>query len=177
MKITRVPKWLWYRLKVAKHRCENPNDREYKNYGGRGIKFSFPSVRDAGAWIIKNLGIPEKDSEMDRIDNNGDYAPGNLRFVPRLDNARNKRNTVLTRFEQKYWPFEYHGVIRKLRKGMTRDEIIRDAENAVKAHRANWRKIQARLESMTYEMPDDIIVLPYRENSSTTADSAAASEP
>ena len=157
-----VPQWLRYRLKVAKHRCTNPKDSEYRNYGGRGIKFCFASVKEAGMWIVRNLGAPDKELELDRIDTNGNYAPGNIRFVPRLENARNKRNTVLSRFEQEYWPFERHAVIRKLSAGMTREEIIEDAENAVMEHRSGWRLIEARLEFMTYEMPEDIIVLPYR---------------
>ena len=65
-------------------------------------------------------------------------------------------------------------VIRKLSQGLSRDEIIRDAETAVSEKRKNWRYIQARLEFMTYEMPEDVIVLRYRENSSTTVDTREA---
>ena len=157
-----VPSWLRYRLKVAKHRCENPSDPEYKNYGARGIRFDFPSVKAACQYIARNIGIPERELELDRIDCNGNYAEGNIRFVPRLENARNKMNTVLTRFEQEYWPFCRQNVTKKLKSGMSRDEIIADAVKAVEEHRAGWRLIGARLDFMTYEMPDDIIVLPYR---------------
>ena len=65
-------------------------------------------------------------------------------------------------------------VIKKLSQGMTREEIISSAETAVFEKRKNWPTIAARLDFMTYEMPEDIIVLPYRESSSTTADTAAA---
>jgi len=157
-----VPSWLRYRLKVAKHRCENPNDPSYENYGGRGIKFEFPSVKAACQYIARNIGIPEREMELDRIDCNGNYAEGNIRFVSRLENARNKMNTVLTRFEQQYWPFCRQNVTKKLKSGMSRDEIIADAVKAVKEHRAGWKLISARLDFMTYEMPEDIIVLPYR---------------
>jgi len=54
----------------------------------------------------------------------------------------------------------------------SRGEILQDAETAVFEKRKNWKIISARLEFMTYEMPDDIIVLPYRENSSIIADMA-----
>lgn len=54
--------------------------------------------------------------------------------------------------------------------------IIQDAQKAVREKRKNWRGIQRRLASMTLKMPDQITVLPYRGNSSTTADMAAASE-
>ena len=100
--------------------------------------------------------------ELDRIDNNGDYAKGNIHFVTRAQNNANKRNTVLSKFSQAYWPYERSVVIRKLSAGMTRDEIIQDAEKAVFERRKNWRIIGARLDFMIYEMPETITVLPYR---------------
>ena len=120
-------------------------------------------------------GIPDREMEIDRIDDNGDYAPGNLRFVKHTENNLNKRSTVLTLFDQAYWPYAYSTVIRKLSSGMTREEVIQDAEDAVANRRKCWKLISARLDFMIYEMPEDIIVLPYQENSSTTAVTAAQS--
>ena len=157
-----IPKWLDRRLTAAKRRCENPKDPQYKNYGARSIKFEFSGVTEAGLYLIKELGLPDREMELDRIDTNGNYGPGNLRFVTRKENASNQRRTVLTRFEQQYWPYCYNVVIRKLSAGMTRDEIIQAAELAVEEKRKNWHLISARLDFMTYEMPEDIIVLPYR---------------
>ena len=171
-----IPLWLDRRLTAAKQRCENPKDAAYHNYGARGIRFRFASVTEAGLYLIRTYGLPEKAMEIDRTDNNGDYAPGNLRFVTRSENASNQRRTVLSRFEQKYWPCCQNVVVRKLSAGMTRDEIIQDAENAVMEKRKCWRLISARLNFMIYEMPEDIIVLPYRENSFTTADMVVQSE-
>lgn len=170
-----IPKWLDRRLTAAKQRCENPKDAGYLNYGARGIRFDFPSVTAAGLYLIQTFGLPGREMEIDRIDDNGNYAPGNLRFVSHTENNLNKRTTVLTRFDQKYWPYAYPTVIRKLSSGMTREEIIQDAEDAVMEHRKCWRLIFARLVFMTYEMPDDITVLPYRESSYTTVAMAAAS--
>lgn len=170
-----IPKWLDRRLTAAKQRCENPNDAGFANYGGRGIRFQFPSVTAAGLYLIEAFGLPDRAMEIDRIDDNGDYAPGNIRFVTHTKNNQNKRTTVLTEFDQRYWPFSYTATIRKLSSGMTREEIIQDAEDAVMEHRKCWRLIFARLAFMTYEMPENIIVLPYRGNSSTTAAMAAVS--
>ena len=113
--------------------------------------------------------------ELDRIYTNSHYAPGNIRFVTRAQNQANRRNTVLSEFAQEYWPYVRNVVVRKLSQGLTRDEIIRDAEMAVLERRKNWRLISARLDFMTYEMPDHITVLPYRGSSSTTVDTAAVS--
>jgi cell envelope opacity-associated protein A len=101
--------------------------------------------------------------EIDRINNNGNYSPGNIRFVTRRQNQANRRNTVLSEFQQKYWPYARSVVVKKLSQGMDRAGIIESAELAVKEKRKNWRLIEARLEFMTYEMPESITVLPYRE--------------
>ena len=164
-----IPKWLDRRLTAAKQRCENPKDQQYHNYGARGIKFEFPSVIDAGLYLLQEYGLPDRELEIDRINNNGNYAPGNIRFVDRKTNCGNRRITVLSRFEQKYWPYAETVVRQKLSQGLSRDEIIQDAKKAVTEKRKNWRGIQERLRSMTYSMPDNITVLPYRGSSSTTA--------
>ena len=158
----KLPLWLDRRLTAAKQRCENPHDRGYKNYGARGIRFMFPSVTAAGLWIIENLGLPDRAMELDRIDCNRDYAPGNLRFISHLENNRNKRNTILSEYDPQYWPYARTVVVRKLAAGMTREQIIEDARQAVYQKRKNWRGIAARLMSMTYEMPESITVTPYR---------------
>ena len=164
-----VPKWLYKRLSAAKQRCENQNTKNYYNYGRRGIKFLFPSVQAACLYLMEKFGIPEREMQLDRIDNNGDYAPGNLRFVTPTENKRNRRSTVLSQFDQKYWPYTRTVVTRKLSEGMTRYEIIEDAGKAVGKKCRNWHTISARLDFMTYEMPESITVLPYRGSWSTTA--------
>ena len=127
--------------------------------------------------MIKNFGLPGREMEIDRIDTNSHYQPGNLRFATHQENCINQRRTVLTKFEQQYWPYARSVVTKKLTQGMSRDEIIASAELAVFEKRKNWHLIRARLDFMTYEMPDSIIVLPYRGNSSTTVDTAARSVP
>lgn len=170
-----IPRWLDRRLTAARRRCENLNDPEFQRYGARGIRFEFASVTAAGAYLIRTFGLPDRQMEIDRIDNNGPYAPGNIRFATRTQNAGNREITVLSRFEQRYWPYAETTTRRKLAEGMTRKEIILDAETAVFEHRKNWKGIRERLKCMTYEMPDDITVLPYRGGSFTTA--ATAGEP
>jgi hypothetical protein len=76
-----------------KHRCENTSNKSYKNYGGRGIQFLFESTSDAAIWIEDNLGAC-RELEIDRIDNDGHYEPGNLRWSTHSENNNNKRNTT-----------------------------------------------------------------------------------
>lgn len=158
----RIPKWLNRRLTAAKQRCENPEDPNYHRYGARGIRFDFPSVTEAGLYLIGLYGVPAREMELDRIDNNGNYAPGNIRLATRKENAANREVTVLSRFDQRLWPYAETVVRRKLAAGETREQIIQDAMQAVEGKRKCWRLISARLDFMTYEMPDDITVLPYR---------------
>jgi hypothetical protein len=158
-----IPGTLWHRLNGAKSRCENPLNPSYKYYGGRGIIFKFKNVTTAGLWAINNIGMPAEGLELDRIDTNGNYEIGNLRWATKSENASNRRQTLLTQWRPELWPYGIRAVQHKISIGMTREEIIAEADSVVKLRKGRyWRLIQARLEFMTYEMPEEIIVLPYR---------------
>ena len=74
------------RWACAKQRCYNPNDKNYTSNGLRGItmcdewKGNFAMF---ARWIIDNLGWPEEDHSLERVDSNGDYEPGNMQWVVR----------------------------------------------------------------------------------------------
>lgn len=87
------PDWLYQRVQAMKHRCCNPNNSNYANYGGRGIRFNFAGVKEGTLWIVKNLGLPPQDPylQLDRIDPDGHYEPGNLRWADVRVNQLNKR--------------------------------------------------------------------------------------
>ncbi|WP_455951945.1 hypothetical protein [Arcanobacterium haemolyticum] len=159
----------------AKQRCTNPSDLQWRFYGGRGIEFQFETPLEAGLWILEHVENVRPDLELARIDTNGHYEKGNLRFVSRAVNMANRRNTVLSHFEQRYWPYSRVVVTRKLSQGKSRQEIINDAHKAVAEKCKAWTLIQARLEFITSSMPETIIVTPYRETSCTTVATAAPS--
>lgn len=93
-----VPAWLYARAANQKKRCNNPNDPRWRDYGGRGIEFRFSSPTEAALWVIKELGIPENyaDLQLDRINNNGHYEPGNIRWATGLLNHNNTRKSKWT---------------------------------------------------------------------------------
>lgn len=72
-------------------RCTNKNERTYKHYGDRGItvckrwRESFPA-------FLKDMGRkPSPELSLDRIDNDGNYEPGNCRWATAKQQANNKR--------------------------------------------------------------------------------------
>jgi hypothetical protein len=74
----------------AKSRCVNPNNRSWKNYGGRGIKFLFASFF---AFYVE-LGdkpTPKHLYSLDRIDNDGNYEVGNVRWATKSQQQANRR--------------------------------------------------------------------------------------
>ena len=80
-----------------KDRCLNSKSTSYMNYGGRGISMhskwvdDFPEFYDYFRRHMQLTDMPDGFS-IDRIDNNGDYAPGNLRLATSLVQCNNKRS-------------------------------------------------------------------------------------
>lgn len=74
-------------------RCVSPTATGYHLYGGRGIKVCDRWLNDGGfANFIEDVGPrPSAKHTIDRIDVNGNYEPGNCRWVSYADQARNKR--------------------------------------------------------------------------------------
>jgi hypothetical protein len=75
----------------AKTRCENPNDTKRWNlYGGRGIKFKFKSIEE----FLNHVGPkPTPQHMLDRIDSNGHYEIGNVRWATVHEQMLNRRMT------------------------------------------------------------------------------------
>lgn len=75
-------------------RCLNPNATGYKNWGGRGIKIceewvhSFDNFYN---YVSKLPHFGEQGRSFDRINNNGNYEPGNVRWATRKEQTMNRR--------------------------------------------------------------------------------------
>jgi hypothetical protein len=83
----------WARMK---NRCTNPNHTAYPHYGGRGIAVCdrwMGSFED----FLEDMGRrPTPQHSIDRIDNDGDYEPGNCRWATKTEQSSNySRNRVL----------------------------------------------------------------------------------
>lgn len=74
-----------------RRRCSLPQRQEYVNYGGRGI-----SVCDRWASFenfLADMGEVPDGYSIERKDNDGNYEPGNCCWIPKADQAKNRRNT------------------------------------------------------------------------------------
>lgn len=85
---------LYKRWKAMVQRCTKSSDRNFPNYGGRGIRvcrewLQFEPFRD---WALQH-GY-DGSLTLDRIDNNQGYAPENCRWVSQIDNCNNKRGNL-----------------------------------------------------------------------------------
>lgn len=109
-------------------RCENPNNKDYKNYGSRGISVckewreSFEAFYN---WAINN-GYADN-LTIDRINNNGNYEPSNCRWTDCKTQSRNTRTNCY---------YTYNGETKTIAewaeiKGIRRDTLSRRIQNGI----------------------------------------------
>lgn len=73
-------------------RCTNSNHAAYAHYGGRGITVCDRwQGKDGFANFMQDMGERPEGLTLDRIDNDGNYEPGNVRWATAKQQARNRR--------------------------------------------------------------------------------------
>jgi len=81
--------------KAIRQRCNNPRNKQYPDYGGRGIRFHprWDDFAAFNAYINRYLGPrPSSKHSIDRVNNNGGYVPGNLRWATPTQQNNNSRH-------------------------------------------------------------------------------------
>jgi hypothetical protein len=74
-----------------RQRCINPNNAEYDNWGGRGITVCVRWEKFEN--FLADMGEAPPGLMLDRIDNEGNYEPGNCRWTDKWTQARNRRRS------------------------------------------------------------------------------------
>lgn len=76
------------------NRCNKPNTKRYKDYGGRGITVCQQWI-DSFQSFFNDMGErPSKNHSLDRIDNNGNYCKENCKWSSRQEQYRNRRTNI-----------------------------------------------------------------------------------
>ncbi len=122
---------IWTKLK---HRCYNPKNKSYKDYGGRGIAVCDEWLHDFKAfydWAMAN-GYRD-DLSIDRIDSDKGYSQDNCRWANSKGQVRNRRTTryvtvngvtkPLAEFCDRYG-IDYHKAHRRIQSGWSIEEAL-----------------------------------------------------
>jgi AraC-like DNA-binding protein len=91
--------YLYSVYKGIKNRCFNIKSTSYKNYGARGItlyKEWSENFELFYEYVLNNLGERPKGYSLDRINNEGNYEPNNIRWASASEQSQNTRNTILS---------------------------------------------------------------------------------
>lgn len=74
-------------------RCRNPKNKNYKDYGGRGVMICarWNSFVDFFVDIFAEIGERATGLTLDRINNDGNYEPGNVRWATPKQQRANQR--------------------------------------------------------------------------------------
>jgi hypothetical protein len=86
--------------RAMKTRCSNPRASNYAIYGGRGITVC-QAWCDSYEQFLTDMGKCPDGCSIDRIDNSGNYEPGNCRWATRAEQNRNRRDNVMLTFSGK----------------------------------------------------------------------------
>ncbi|MEW9535715.1 hypothetical protein MRBLRC7O_000925 [Agrobacterium radiobacter] len=150
MPFKNVPKYysVWASMK---DRCTNQNNKQFKDYGGRGIRVCDRWASNYSAFEA-DMGERPEGYSIERKDNNGDYEPSNCKWASRKEQQRNRRYRVMVDVGgETYRAIELadiagvkvETIVERANRGLPYSEVIRpdkiynkDTSHAVAGHKA-----------------------------------------
>jgi len=129
-----------------KSRCYWPGHNSYQHYGGRGVIVCERWLHNFDNFYYDVGPKPHKTFSLDRIDVNGHYEPGNVRWASPLDQAHNqnlKRNNKLgcmgITYEPERQKYRVRISVGRRRITIGRFRLLNDAKRArIKAEKELW---------------------------------------
>lgn len=91
--LSRVPGYSSWNTML--YRCTSPKSPNFAYYGGRGITVC-ERWRNSFKAFLDDMGQRPPGTTLERIDNNGNYEPGNCKWATRSEQQRNSRNARLS---------------------------------------------------------------------------------
>lgn len=158
---------VWNKMK---ERCNNKNNKSYCYYGGRGIRVCDAWNVSYDAFEKDMKSTYKKGLHLDRVDNDGNYAPENCRWATAKENIRNRSNSLWLQYGNELKTLtdlaeenglKYDTVWRRLKKGWSvhkalttpvSDEVSRRS----KSNKAAGRRLQQYVRDLIYEMFPDL---------------------
>lgn len=116
-----------------RRRCQDPTGKSYQNYGGRGIRVCEEWSQSFEAFFACLGPRPSDKHSLDRIDNDGDYEPGNCRWATSKEQSRNQRTNHPLTHEGRTQPLsawaeekgmKIHTLLRRIRAGWPVDVAL-----------------------------------------------------
>jgi hypothetical protein len=138
---------VWYAMR---QRCINPKYSNYRHYGARGITVCTRWDESFSAFI-EDMGLQPPGLQIDRIDNAGNYEPGNCRWTTPAENNRNhgrNRNYTL-HGETKCltdWAAQAGMSYQALQNRLTLGWNFEEAINTPILRRASLRRVESEVE-------------------------------
>lgn len=136
-------KYAWktrlYRIwSSMKGRCNNPNNRDYKLYGGRGITYD-PKWETFEGFYEDMHETYKEGLTLNRIDNNGNYTKDNCNWITNAEQQLNKRTNHMITINgitkpMAQWAREFNISIKtiesRIRRGWSDDELFKPVKTA-----------------------------------------------
>lgn len=118
----RVPAELkaWYEMKA---RCYTPSNKKYSHYGARGIAVCAKWLDSFESFLADVGPRPSPQHSLDRIDVNGNYEPGNVRWATQKVQQRNRTNSRVVSYAGRTMPLIEAAEIAGLRYGLVKRRL------------------------------------------------------